>query len=854
MRCIGLIAVFFLFAISCVAAVPSGIPRELARERARLISNIRYRLSFTLVPHAPSTTGHEEITFELKSPAPLLLDYRGGSASRLRINDSDVPLQTENGHILLPEEKLRAGENLVVLDFQSPVAPAGKAIIQYEDKDDGSEYIYTLFVPMDASMAFPCFDQPDLKGRFKLAVTAPADWMVISNTKRDREDGKTNTTWNFAQTQPISTYLFAFAAGPFRSVHESAGLPNVYVRRSQYSRAVDEVPELQEVTGDGMLFLADYFAQPFPFPKYDLVLIPGFAYGGMEHAGATFLREESVLFRTAPTHSDRIGRDLLTLHELTHQWFGDFTTMRWFDDLWLKEGFAQYMAYRTLDQLKPHENVWQRFYLSIKPAAYAIDSTLGTTPIYQDIGNLQNAKSAYGAIVYSKAPGLLRQLAFIITDEHFRDGLRIYLKEYQYGNAEWSDLVKAFESASGRKLTAWADAWIRRRGMPQVDASWNCSSGRLTKLSLSQHNVLNEGGVWPIATQILLAYDDSTPVRIRAELGTATTEVPAAAGKTCPAFVFANDQDYAYGRFLLDPTSQTAVEQRLGKIDDLFQRTLLWGSLWDSVREAQFAPQKYLSLTQRLLPGETNESLAQSLTAHTVTALHRYISQQARTELVPEFEKLAHDRMLNSQEQGLRIIWFRTFRSLAETNFGRNGLKQLLNGELQVPGVQLRPLDRWSMVTALIATKDPEADKVFAAEREGDHSGDGLKYAYVAEAARPDSASKRKYFEDYLHNPDRPEDWVEQSLAAFNYWDQPELTAPYLEPALNALPQVKRERKIFFVLAWLGAFIDGQQSAEADAQVHSWLQSGNIDPDLRLKVLEVVDDLDRTVKIRKAFP
>jgi aminopeptidase N len=241
------------------------------------------------------------------------------------------------------------------------------------------------------------------------------------------------------------------------------------------------------------------------------------------------------------------------------------------------------------------------------------------------------------------------------------------------------------------------------------------------------------------------------------------------------------------------------------------------------------------------------------LTAHTVTALHRYISQPARAELAPKFEKLAHDHMLNSQEQGLRIIWFRTFRALAESDFGRDGLKRLLDGELQVPGVQLRPLDRWSMVTALIATKDTDADKVFAAERERDHSGDGLKYAYVAEAARPDGATKKKYFDDYLHNSDRPEDWVEQSLAAFNFWNQSDLTAPYLEPALNALPQIKHERKIFFVLAWLGAFIDGQHSPEADAQVHAWLQSGTIDPDLRLKVLEVVDDLDRTVKIRKTF-
>jgi aminopeptidase N len=851
---------WLFFSFLSFAAAPSGIPRELARERARLISDLHYSLHFTLAPRASTISGHEELTFQLKSAVPLLLDYREGTASKMQINGSAASVLAKNGHIALPKDSLRVGGNRIVLDFESPVAPAGKAFTRYEDKDDGNEYIYTLFVPMDASMAFPCFDQPDLKGRFKLSVDVPSAWAVVSNSPRySLNQGETSgesptAEFLFDETQPISTYLVAFAAGPFRKVNDTPGMPGLYVRQSQYKRAIDEAPELQRITADGMTFLAGYFAQPFPFPKYDLVLIPGFAYGGMEHAGATFLREESVLFRTAPTHSDLIGRDLLTLHELTHQWFGDFTTMRWFDDLWLKEGFAQYMAYRTLDQLKPEEHVWQRFYLSIKPAAYAIDATLGTTPIYQSIDNLQNAKSAYGAIVYSKAPGLLRQLAFILGDEHFRDGLRIYLKGHQYGNAEWSDLVKAFERASGRSLEKWASAWIHRRGMPQVDVSWSCNAGRVIRMSLSQHDVLNEGGIWPIATQILLSYGDTAPLKLRVELTGEKVRVADAIGKPCPAFVFANDEDYAYGRFLLDIESRRSVENRIGSIPDLFQRTMLWGSLWESVREAQLAPWDYLSLTRHFLPGEHDESLAQSLTAHVGTALHRYVHQQTRAEFVPGFEAMAANGMQHAQDQGLRIVWFRTFRALAETPAGRDGVKQLLAGKTEVPGVQLRPLDRWSMVAALTAHADPDADKVLAAERDRDHTGDGLKYAYVAQAARPNAETKTKYFDDYLHNQNRPEDWVEQSLPAFNYWNESELTAQYLKPALEALPQMKRERKIFFVLAWLSAFIGGQQSAASDAQVHEWLKAANIDPDLRLKVLEAVDELDRTVKISQRYP
>jgi aminopeptidase N len=863
---VGVVLLLFLNSV-CFASAPSGIPRELARERAQLISDLHYQLHLRLIPQGLTASGEEEIRFQLRSAHALLLDYRDGTVRNMRVNGHRSAVVHENGHLLLSKEDLRAGENVVDIDFVSSVAPAGKALTRYDDRDDGNEYIYTLFVPMDASMAFPCFDQPDLKGTFRLSLDVPENWAVVSNTCVDPNftsgfefnphtgpPDRSFKTTTFLVTQPISTYLFAFAAGPFRKVNDTPGMPGLYVRQSQYKRAVDEAPELQRITAEGMKFLAGYFAQSFPFPKYDLVLVPGFAYGGMEHAGATFLREESVLFRTAPTHSDVIGRDLLTLHELTHQWFGDFTTMRWFDDLWLKEGFAQYMAYRTLDQIKPEEHVWQRFYLSIKPAAYAIDATLGTTPIYQGIDNLQNAKSAYGAIVYSKAPGLLRQLAFILGDEHFRDGLRIYLSQHQYGSAEWSDLVKAFERASGRSLEKWASAWIHRRGMPQVDAAWTCGAGRVIRMSLSQHDVLNEGGIWPIATQILLSYGDTAPIKLRVELTGEKVGVADAIGKPCPAFVFANDEDYAYGRFLLDIESRRSVENRIGSIPDLFERTMLWGSLWESVRQAQLAPWDYLSLTRHFLPGEHDESLAQSLTAHVATALHRYVHQQTRAEFVAGFEAMAADGMQHAQDQGLRIVWFRTFRALAESPSGRDGVKQLLAGNREVPGVQLRALDRWSMVAALIAHADPDADRVLAAERERDHSGDGLKYAYVTEAARPNAETKTKYFDDYLHSLDRPEDWVEQSLSPFNYWNESELTAKYLKPALEALPQMKRERKIFFVLAWLGAFIGGQQSAASDAEVHDWLKNGNVDPDLRLKVLEAVDELDRTVRIRQRYP
>jgi aminopeptidase N len=844
--------------MSAAQTAPSGIPREFAIERARQVSGLAYRLSYRLEPHADSASAHEEIHFRFQSNNPLWIDFREGAIAKAALNGTAFDAAIQNGHVLLPSASLHSGDNILTFDFTAPVAPAGKALTRYEDKDDGSEYIYSLFVPMDADMAFPCFDQPDLKAKFMLDVIAPSDWTVISNSAQSVSGPISGTPgWQaigFYETRPISTYLFAFAAGPFKNVHATPGLPNVWVRKSQVARAEPEVPQIQTVVAESMKFLSGYFAQPFPFPKYEMVLLPGFAYGGMEHAGATFLREESMLFRSAPTDTDRFNRSVTLIHELAHQWFGDLVTMRWFDDLWLKEGFAQFMAYRTLATLQPDQNVWKRFYQSIKPAAYGIDVTLGTTGIYQDIPNLSDAKSAYGAIVYSKAPGLLRQLNFMLGDDHFRDGLRIYLAEHAYDNAEWNDLVKALERASHADLTVWAQAWIHRRGMPEVRTQWTCENGHLSALTLSQRNVLGEGGTWPITTQILLGYSTTQPLLIRAQFSTANANIPEAVGKACPDYIFANDHDYAYGLFMLDDKSRTYASSHIGDVADLFERTLLWGALWDSVRFAEMPPQQYLALARDRMPQETDEALLQSLTARTAVALHDYVSPDTRHELDESFERLAIDGMLHGPTQGLRIIWFRGLRSFADTPVGLGELHQLLDGKESVPGVQLRSLDRWSMVTVLFAHGDPTAQVAFEAEKQRDHSGDGLKYAYVAAAAKPDTATKQWYFHDYLANAERPEDWVEQSLPAFNVWNQSDLTQPYLRPALDALPQVKQQRKIFFVLGWLNAFIGGQHSDSADAEVHHWLKTAVIDPDLRLKILQILDDLDRTVKIRKTYP
>lgn len=858
MVAVGLLCAGLPMAMSGQAA--AGVSHALAAARAQRISNLRYDLSFAVKDHAATVGGAGTVEFDDKAAGDLLIDYRDGVLKSATLNGAPIPAELDHGHLHLPA---RAGHNVLQVEFLSNEAPAGKAFTRYDDEDDGSEYVYTLFVPMDASMAFPCFDQPDLKAEFTLAVDHPAGWTVIGNSAGHAVDA---THTRFDPTRRISTYLFALAAGPFVAIAaHGPGAPTLYVRKSQRSRGEQEAPQVQAMVARGVAYFSNYFAQPFPFPKYDLVLIPGFPFGGMEHAGATFLNEDGVLFRTAPTPSDYFRRNILVLHETCHQWFGDLVTMRWFDDLWLKEGFAQYMAYKALAELEPESAPWKHFYDDIKPLAYGIDETLGTTPIYQDIANLKDAKSAYGAIVYEKAPAVLKQLEFRIGSEVFRNGLRLYLKEHAYGNAEWKDLIGAFEQAGasaengrGGDLNAWADAWIRHRGMPEVEDVWSCDGGKLTRLVLSQHDVLPEGYLWPIANNVELRYEGGSSRVFRVDWSAASATVKEAIGQPCPAYVFTNGGDEAYGRFLLDETSEKAVASEVASVApegmDPLLRSMLWGALWENVHLARSAPRGFIELAVEALPRESDEAMARVQGARLAAALHSYLSDAARANEVPRVEAVLEERMLHAPDLALRIVSFRSFTGIAQTPEALGQIKKLLSGQAEVPGMPLTRLDRWNLIGHLIAMEDTEAGSIYAAEKARDQSGEGQKYAYAVGAGAASAEVKARYFDEYLHSNSIQEDWITQSLRPFNAWNQAGLTQPYLERSLDDLEQIKQHRKIFFLGAWLTAFLDGQNTLKncdaAQTEVHVWLASHSIDPDLRLKVLEAADALERTNRIR----
>jgi aminopeptidase N len=836
-----------------------GISRELAAWRAARYRDVHYGLTLELAPPFERLRGELAIEVTLDAAdADLVLDWRPGEAAAigdLRVNGvAQAEVMVMPDHLVIPSALLQSGQNRIALRFDSPIHRSGTAVTRYHDNHDQSDYVYTLLVPADASSVFPCFDQPDLKARFDLSVRAPAQWRVIGNAAvlQVSSTGDAATT-RFARTEPISTYVFAFAAGPFAELRDDVSGTRLFMRRSRLDKARQEADEVLRLTRLGKDYFADYFAQPFPFPKYDVVLIPELAYGGMEHAGATFLREDSVLFPFQPSSADRLRRAQLIFHETAHQWFGDLVTMRWFDDLWLKEGFANFMAAKATAALLPEFDAWNAF-RALKTSAYRTDVTRGTTAIWQPLANLADAKSAYGNIVYSKAPAVLRQAEFFLGEDVFRNAVREFTARYAFASADWSDLVRAFEHASGRPLQAWADAWVKRRGLPAVRVRWNVNAdGTLSDATLSQRDVLNEDGLWPLRVQVVVVGVDGSETRQPLMLEAGSVRIAQLEGRIVPRFVFANDGDFGYGLFLLDPASRAELLDGIGEVHDGFLRALLWDALWESVRAAELAPVDFLEVALRELPHERDEVTVSGMLARIQTAFRWYLSDAQQGAIAPRMEAVLRGEMLSAATPGLRITMFRAFTAAALTPSGRADLERLLSGDLAIAGVALTSNDRFRIIRRLLTLDSKGAVALLEAQSRADQSDDGRREAFASRAARPDATTKREYFEAFVHDTRLAERWIEDSLVPFNAVEQQALTLDYLEPALRVLPELKRGRKIFFVNNWLAAFIGGQRSADALSIVQTYLNRPELEADLRLKLLEAVDGLERTVKIRALY-
>jgi aminopeptidase N len=721
------------------------------------------------------------IRFHRTGAGDVVLDFRGRRLGSGAVNGRPLPSRaTRAGHLVVPAALLAGGENTLELGFVADIAPSGASIIRTNDPTDGSDYLYTLLVPADASQLFPCFDQPDLKARVRLSLTAPAAWTVVANGAVERADSLgAGVTTRFATTPPISTNLIAFAAGPWRRASSTVGGRTItaYVRRSRAAEA--DLDTMLALNHRALGWMERWFGRPYPFGKFDVVLAPAFPFGGMEHPGAVFYAEDGFIFRERPTLPRRLGRFSTILHEAAHQWFGDLVTMRWFDDLWLKEGFATFMAAKALAELEPEADAWKTFYLGNKPAAYAVDQTAGTRPLWQALDNLNQAKSNYGPIVYNKAPAVLKQLEYFVGDTAFQAGIRRFLARHAFGNATWRDLLAAVGTASGRPLDGFGREFMVRAGMPVVEQRVRLRGGRIERLELVQRpatpQLTDRSGSrrapprWTERTEVLLAYRDRPALRLPVDLRASVTVVAAAAGRPAPDFVFANAGDYGYYLLLLDPASVTALEHgALARTDDAFVRAMLWGALWDQVRTSRMPPERFVRLVLRSLPTERDEQIIPFVLARLGRAVAAYLTPVVRAPLQVEIERtLWSGAMDPKRAYGVRKAFLDAFVDLAATSAGTARLTGLLGAD-SAAGEPLRDPTRWDIVSRLLILDAPGAEHRFGTQARRDTTPDGRRLAFIAAAGRARADSKRDYFHRYFADSTLNEQWASGSLGTFN--------------------------------------------------------------------------------------
>ncbi|HEY0779200.1 MAG TPA: M1 family aminopeptidase, partial [Gemmatirosa sp.] len=651
-------------------ATTPGVSRALAEWRAARVRDVRYALAVDVTGRDTAAV-RVEVRFRRAAGDDAVLDFRGLRLTAVSANGralaaagatGGVPAGEgayvwAGGHVRIPAAVLRPGENVLAFSAAAAVAPSGASVIRYRDAADGAEYLYTLLVPSDAHALFPCFDQPDLKARVSLTLAVPAGWTALANgAATDSAGGAGNAgtgtrTFRFAATAPISTYLVAFAAGPWRGVTRTVAgrAMTLYVRRSRAPEV--EADSILDANGRALAWLGDYFGRPYAFGKFDVVLAPAFPFGGMEHPGAVFYNEDGFVFRERPTAPQRLARTATIYHEVAHQWFGDLVTMRWFDDLWLKEGFATYMAAKVQDDLDPAGGAWKTFFLRNAPAAAAVDASLGTTPVYQPLDNLDRAKSNYGAIVYNKAPAVLRQLEAVVGPRAFRDGLRAYLAAHAFGNATWRDLLGAVGRAAGRDLGPFGDAYIQRPGIPIIEAT-RVGPHAVRVAQRPAQPALSGAAPWPIRAELLAVGDGAPPARVPLALDARATTVAvptatgdavkgsaresaAPAGDSAAALLFPNAGDYAYALPLLDAPSVRWAERHLVRADvalagdrpgdEALRRAQLWGALWDLAREGRYEPARFIAVALDALPQERDEQIAAFVLARLTRAATRWL-------------------------------------------------------------------------------------------------------------------------------------------------------------------------------------------------------------------------------------
>ncbi len=784
----------------------SKLTRDEATTRAALLEVDAYDISLDLTDGnggsgAGTFRSLTTVTFHCRQPGETsFIDLIAASVASATLNGValDTSTHEQNRRVTLPN---LAERNVLEVDAQCLFMNTGEGLHRFVDPVDNEVYLFSQSETRDAHRIYANFDQPDLKATFTYHVTAPVQWTVVSNSPVDRtEPGPHGSIiWHFAATPRIPTYITAVVAGNYHGVQdEHHGMPlGLYCRQSLAPYL--EADDILTVTKQGLDFYQQKFDRPYAFAKYDQLFVPEFNAGAMENAGCVTFSEE-LLFRSRSTQLRYETRANVVLHEMAHMWFGDLVTMKWWDDLWLNESFAEWAASWSCVGATKYNEAWTSFCTGRKAWGYRQDQLSSTHPIAVDAPDVAAAEANFDGITYAKGASVLKQLVAYVGEETFLSALRPYFREHAFSNATLADLMTSLENVSGRNMSDWSRLWLQTAGVNTLRPEYTVDSeGRFTRFGVRQEAAADYPTLRPHRIAIGLYDHDATGALVRRErlevdIADVFTPVEALVGAKRPALVLLNDDDLTYAKIRLDAHSMSNVVRDIGSIDSSLARGLLWAAAWDMTRDGELATRDYLHLTVNGLPTETVLGVVQTQLAYVLRALELYADPAwtvtGLTELADRAWQTAQAAAAGSD---LQLVWVRAFASAARRADQLQTVHALLNGESTLDGLAVDTELRWHLVKSLVAAGvigDAEID----AELELDPTDRGQRHAATCRALAPSLEAKAAAWRDITEETELPNQTVLAILRGFGAPEHAELLAQYTAPYFAAASKAWHER------------------------------------------------------------
>lgn len=824
--------------------VEPGISQELALARKARIDSIVYELFFDIPSNKQEPiNGSVVIRFDLSTTdKELVLDFNADpeKIKTVTVNTEPVDVIWREEHLIIPAEYLDS-RNAIKITFE-----AGD-----QSLNRSADYLYTLFVPERASTCFPLFDQPDLKARYSLSLSVPSSWKAIANGKvKSINQNENNTTYTFKETQPLSSYLFAFVAGKFEVISRHIGGRdiNMYHRETDSAKVTENLAVIFDWHTKALNWMEEYTNIPLPFQKFDFVLIPSFQYNGMEHPGAVLYNASSLLLDRSSTLTDRLNRARLIAHETAHMWFGNLVTMQWFNDVWLKEVFANLMAAKIVNPGFPEINHDLQFLMDHYPKAYKVDRSKGTHPIQQPLGNLKNAGTIYGPIIYEKAPIVMRMLEEGVGEEAFRTGMRKYLTKYSYGNAQWDNLIDILSAGATFDIKLWDLQWVKSPGMPVITYTIDSTKNR-DQLEVS---LGDEQQSWKQDLVVFLGYKDST-AHMPAPFLTGPNRL-SLLNKPHPNYLFLNSNGKGYGYFKMSAKSLAHFMNEIDEQSDPVLRAAVWINLYEAVLRGDLSPVKLLNRGIKSLVQEEEALIAEYITSVMETIYWHFYTEEERVQLAPRLEGVLLNLMLHASSSNLKATYFNALKSMAISDHGVLVLKKFWEEEIAFDDFPLSEKDLTSLAYELAVREVTGYEQILLDQRNNISNPDRRKkFDFITPALSADPAVRDDFFQR-LKDPENRENeaWVLEALTYLHHPLRQNEAIKYIEPSLKMLQEIQTTGDIFFPKGWVRNTLNGHSSKAAESQVKKFLSEQQEYPD-RFKniILQAADLLFRSVDYKR---